>query len=253
MKDQSGHLTLYIWNGMDIIATANADDIVREYFTRGIGVAGDMGSLVAETRFTGDAVSAVYLHSNWRGDVVMATDENGAEVGAYGYTTFSEILSCVGSFFPHFTYSSEECDASGWVYFGFRYYSPVLCRWIAEGPIREHGGMNLYAFCDNNPVNGYVTGKQCDFNAGSLAFDTGAGALTGFIPGRPRISGANAGRGSALQVFRQIVKKFQNGTIQTIRPATAVRMASGALYEYAAGQGAAAGAVGSTIYENIVQ
>jgi hypothetical protein len=99
----------------------------------------------------------------------------------------------------------------------------------------------------------YATNKQCEFDTGSLFFDTGIGALAGFIPGRPRIPGVNAGRGSDIQVFRQIVRKFKNGTIQTVRPETAVRMASGAFYEYAAGQGAAAGAVGSTIYKNIVQ
>jgi len=30
----------------------------------------------------------------------------------------------------------------------------VLCRWISEDPIREFGGINLYQFCWNNPVNG---------------------------------------------------------------------------------------------------
>lgn len=39
------------------------------------------------------------------------------------------------------------------------------------------------------------------------------GATTGFIPGRPKIQGVNAGRGSNLQVFRQMVKKFDNGTV----------------------------------------
>jgi RHS repeat-associated protein len=138
---------------MDIIATANADGTIREYFTRGIGIAGDVGSLVAETRFTGGTTSTVYLHSNWRGDVVMATDSSGAVIGSYDYTTFGEQLSVVGTYTPRFTFSSKESDASGLVYYGFRYYSPVLCRWISEDPIRERGGFNLYQFCGNNPVN----------------------------------------------------------------------------------------------------
>ncbi len=48
---------------------------------------------------------------------------------------------------------NAERDASRLVYFGFRYYSPVLCRWISEDPIRERGGLNLYQFCGNSPVN----------------------------------------------------------------------------------------------------
>ena len=152
-KSESGLLTLYIWDGMDIIATAHADGTLREYYTRGIGIAGDVGSLVAETRFSGGTATTTYLHSNWRGDVVMATDASGAVVGEYAYTTFGEQLSSVGDFVPRFTFSSKERDASGLVYHGFRYYSPVLCRWISEDPIREFGGINLYQFTKNNPVN----------------------------------------------------------------------------------------------------
>jgi len=154
-KSESGLLTLYIWDGMDIIATAHADGTIREYFTRGIGIAGDVGSLVAETRFENNAaVSTTYLHSNWRGDVVMATDAAGNVVGEYSYTTFGEQLFATGTYTPRFTFSSKERDASGLVYHGFRYYSPVLCRWISEDPIRESGGFNLYQFCGNDPVNG---------------------------------------------------------------------------------------------------
>jgi len=152
-KQESGLLTLYIWDGMDIIATASADGTIREYFTRGIGIAGDVGSLIAETRFSGGTATTTYLHSNWRGDVVMATDAAGNVVGEYAYTTFGEQLSATGTYTPRFTFSSKERDASGLVYHGFRYYSPVLCRWISEDPIRESGGLNLYQFCFNNPIN----------------------------------------------------------------------------------------------------
>jgi RHS repeat-associated protein len=175
-KSESDLLTLYIWDGMDIIATANADGSVREYFTRGVGIAGDVGSLVAETRFeNGVPVSTTYLHSNWRGDVVMATTENGTVIGSYDYTTFGEQLSAVGTYTPRFTFSSKERDASGLVYYGFRYYSPVLCRWINEDPIRESGGINLYQFCGNNPVNGIDTDGRVWGYAVAAAVAVGVG------------------------------------------------------------------------------
>jgi len=145
--------------------TAHADGTLREYYTRGIGIAGDVGSLVAETRFENNAaVSTTYLHSNWRGDVVMATDTSGNVVGEYAYTTFGEQLSATGTYTPRFTFSSKERDASGLVYHGFRYYCPVLCRWISEDPIRERGGLNLYQFCVNNPVNSIDVDGWVDMN-----------------------------------------------------------------------------------------
>ena len=163
-KQENGLLTLYLWDGMTVIATANADGTLREYFTRGPGIAGDVGSLIAETRFTGGTASTTYLHSNWRGDVVMATDTAGSIIGEYAYTTFGEPLSSSGTYTPRFGFSSKERDASGLVYYGFRYYSPILCRWISEDPIGEAGGLNLYQFCGNDPVNGVDPYGWLDIN-----------------------------------------------------------------------------------------
>jgi RHS repeat-associated protein len=93
-----------------------------------------------------------------------------------------------------------------------------------------------------------LTGKQCGIDVGSAVFDTAFGTATGFIPGRPRVPGINSGRGSALGVFRQIVTKVSSGTINNVSWRTAAKMAVGAYYQYAFAQGAAAGALGSTLY-----
>lgn len=93
-----------------------------------------------------------------------------------------------------------------------------------------------------------ATGKQCAFDAGSLLFDTAFGAATGVIPGRPRIAGINSGRGSALAIFKQMATKARSGAVQSMKWRTAGKMAAGAYYQYAFGQGAAAGALGSTLY-----
>ena len=44
--------------------------------------------------------------------------------------------------------------ASGFTYYGYRYYDPVTGRWPSRDPIKEEGGVNLYAFVTNNGVNG---------------------------------------------------------------------------------------------------
>lgn len=97
-----------------------------------------------------------------------------------------------------------------------------------------------------------LTGKQCEFDVGSAVVDTGVGALTGFIPGRPRIAGINKtvgkNRNTDLKLFRETITKATNGTINGIRNITALRMARGAFYEYAVGFGAATSSIGSTYY-----
>jgi len=150
-KIENGTLELYVWEGMNIIGTADEDADVTEYYTRGIGIAGDVGTLVATHRFS-DA-STVLLHNNHRGDVILATDSTGTAIGKFEYTPFGNQKSSTGSYTPRFGFSSKEFDVFGLVYYGFRYYSPELFRWISLDPFNESGGYNLYRFCSNNPIN----------------------------------------------------------------------------------------------------
>jgi RHS repeat-associated protein len=39
------------------------------------------------------------------------------------------------------------------LYYGFRYYSPKLGKWINRDPIEETGGLNLYGFVGNDSLN----------------------------------------------------------------------------------------------------
>jgi len=45
-------------------------------------------------------------------------------------------------------------SASGVRYYGFRYYNPNIGRWPSRDPIAERGGVNLYGYVGNDPVNG---------------------------------------------------------------------------------------------------
>jgi len=52
----------------------------------------------------------------------------------------------------------------------FRAYSPTLGRWIQEDPIQENGGINLYAFVNNNAIGyidymGFLRRAQVDYLA----------------------------------------------------------------------------------------
>ncbi len=63
-------------------------------------------------------------------------------------------------------YRDNETDL---YYYGYRYYSPSLGRWISRDPIDEQGGLNLYGFVNNDPVNkwdklGFFWGKKKNNN-----------------------------------------------------------------------------------------
>lgn len=51
-------------------------------------------------------------------------------------------------------FSSKLRDReTGLLYYGYRYYSPELGRWLSRDPIGERGGINLYGMVANDPLN----------------------------------------------------------------------------------------------------
>jgi RHS repeat-associated protein len=74
---------------------------------------------------------------------------------------FSGTPDCVGSDRPATRNRIGEkrpCSydfASGVTYYGFRYYDAETGRWPSRDPIGERGGLNLYGFVGNNPVDNW--------------------------------------------------------------------------------------------------
>jgi len=63
-----------------------------------------------------------------------------------------------------FRFSTKYYDAEiGLYYYGYRYYSPSMGRWLNRDPIEEQGGLNLYGFVGNNPVDRWdFLGLTCE-------------------------------------------------------------------------------------------
>ncbi|MBI5864945.1 MAG: hypothetical protein HZB38_10660 [Planctomycetes bacterium] len=53
-----------------------------------------------------------------------------------------------------FRFSTKPFDAeTGLSYYGYRYYSPAMGRWMNRDPLGEAGGLNLYGFVGNSPID----------------------------------------------------------------------------------------------------
>ncbi|WP_167854280.1 RHS repeat protein [Escherichia sp. E1130] len=50
-------------------------------------------------------------------------------------------------------YSGKERDATGLLYYGWRYYQPETGRWLSADPGGLIDGVNLFRFCLDNPLN----------------------------------------------------------------------------------------------------
>ncbi len=70
-------------------------------------------------------------------------------------TTVNASLLTIGRYYHHYDSGLELAL--------YRAYDPELGRWMSEDPLEEEGGINLYGFVENGPVNqvdllGHITG-----------------------------------------------------------------------------------------------
>jgi RHS repeat-associated protein len=144
----------------------------------GAASAGGIGGLVEVIHYNGvdgngaPVVSAAYwpVYDD-KGNVVALVDSGVGTghtqgiVASIEYSPFGEVaavdgapgsgidISTIADFCP-FLFSTKYAEPSvGLYYYGERYYEPGVGKWLNRDPLEEEGGLNLYAFCGNDPVN----------------------------------------------------------------------------------------------------
>jgi len=146
--------TKYTW-GLDLSGTLH----------RGGGVGGLLAS--EETGTTGTPAYWFFYDGNGNvGQVLKASDQTIA--AKYEYNPYGNQLASTGDYAAAnpFRFSTKWLDTDlagpnvkgavgpdGMYYYGYRFYSPRLGRWINRDPIEEQGGLNLYGFVGNRPVD----------------------------------------------------------------------------------------------------
>jgi RHS repeat-associated protein len=86
------------------------------------------------------------------GSTLAITNGSGSTIASYAYATFGNTTVTSGSSTNEFQYTGRENDGTGLYFNRGRYYSPTLQRFISEDPIGISGGINLYAYVANNPI-----------------------------------------------------------------------------------------------------
>ncbi len=102
----------------------------------------------------------------------------------YRYDPFGKLLAKTGALNQPFQFSTKRIDAlTGLISYGYRFYSTDMDRWTTRDPLGEAGGLNLYAFVVNDPVNwGDPNGEEPVSLAAGAGFSA-AGAVLGFVGG----------------------------------------------------------------------
>jgi RHS repeat-associated protein len=156
----------YLYDGWNVIAEFDATGtltLVRSH-TWGLDLTGSpaaSGGVGALLQTYDHAAAKTYLASyDGNGNVAaLFNADSGAfaavyEYGPSGEPLRAEILDSAIAGQP-FRFSTKFTDAeTGLVYYGHRYYSATLGRFINRDPSEEQGGINLYGFCGNDGING---------------------------------------------------------------------------------------------------
>jgi RHS repeat-associated protein len=99
-----------------------------------------------------------YQHGNHLGSAALELDQVGKvisyeEYHPYGSTAYQGVRSTTEVSAKRFRYTGKERDEeTGLGYHGARYHAAWLGRWASTDPRGLVDGVNLYAYCHNNPV-----------------------------------------------------------------------------------------------------
>jgi RHS repeat-associated protein len=150
----------FVNDGWNLLSSLNASNnaVVRS-FLWGSDLSGDLqgaggvGGLVAVSA-RGSSVSFAAYDGN--GNVVgLVNALDGTNVVNYEYGPFGEVNRCSGTAAKSnpFRFSTKyQDDETDMLYYGYRYYSQSIGRWLSRDPIEENGGANLYGFVGNSSI-----------------------------------------------------------------------------------------------------
>jgi RHS repeat-associated protein len=150
----------FVYDGWNCIAKLNASSLslIASYFwgldwSGTLQGAGGVGGLALTVEGGNTYLPMFDGNGNVMG-MIKASD--GSLAAAYEYDAFGNTLRESGPYAASnpFRFSTKYTDLeTGLVYYGLRYYAPWLGRFLNKDPISERGGLNLYAFCENDGVN----------------------------------------------------------------------------------------------------
>ena len=142
-KDASGNVTStknFVWDGMSIAEERDASNTVtKRFYGQGEQIAG----------------TCYFYTRDHLGSVREMTDSNGTLHARYDYDPYGRLTKTAGDMDADFVYTGHYYHQPSGLYLApYRAYSADLARWISRDPLEERGGINLYGYIANNPVNG---------------------------------------------------------------------------------------------------
>ena len=163
-----------------------------------------------------------YYHRDEQLSTALVTDGQGEIRNSYQYDAFGIPLETTEQLNNRIRYTGQQYDElTEQYYLRARYYNPVAGRFMQED-VYQGDGLNLYAYCGNNPVvyddpSGYAstsTGKACppqgkiSESVDETSYGKSSSNCTELVPYYPANNGAESGSSSLQDIANKAAQEY---------------------------------------------
>jgi len=140
---ENGKRTTFLYHNGEILTEFDGESAPIKRYLRGIGLSHVQ---------TQDSEAYHAYHQDEQGSTAFITGQGRETENIYQYDAFGNLLEKREDVGNRILYTAQQYDQeTGQYYLRARYYNPVVGRFLQEDSYRGDG-LNLYAYCANNPV-----------------------------------------------------------------------------------------------------
>lgn len=143
----------FLWCGAELCEERDGTGatVVRRFFPQGESIIGAGGT------------TNLFYTRDHLGSIREALDGTGMMQARYDYDPFGQKTVLAENMIPAFGYAGYfQHTPSGLLLAFYRDLDPTTGRWLNRDPIQEAGGLNLYDYVQNDPVNEVDPSGECE-------------------------------------------------------------------------------------------